>query len=184
MSEFLFNPALWMPAVGFIVAIVVFVFGNNRVKPAIRNTGLGLLGLMFVWCIAAFFIETRVEQCISRTKAIVYSVEAADWTKMTSLLDKRTSLMFMHGPDEIMSGTEKAAGNYGLKQVRILSTTAIEGPGTIDVTFTALLEGAQPLTTTFRFEYEQRSDGMLLANIVPVKIGDRPVEEVVRQAVR
>lgn len=187
MKEFLFNPALWMPALGFAIAIALFIYGNARVKPGIRNGGLGLLGLMVAWCAAAYFVQTPVEQCIARTRAIVSAVEKADWVALAPLLDKNTTIdvkaMPINGRDAIVSTTQTTAGAYGLKSIRMYGTDVSQGPNSIDVTFSALLEGVQPLTATFRFEYEQRSDGMLLAKIVPVKIGDKSMDEI-RRAIR
>lgn len=183
MQEFLFHPALWMPAAAFAIAIALFIYGNNRVQPAVRNVGAGLLGLVLVWCVAAYWIKTRVEQCITRTRAITAAVETGDWGKVTALLDKTTSLEFLRGNVAISNAAQTAAQSYGLKDIRTFGTDAVEGPGTVDVTIRTLLEGAQPLTAEFRFEYEQRSDGMLLSKIVPVRIGDKSMDQV-RNAIR
>lgn len=183
MQEFLFNPALWMPALALAVAIALFVYGNNRVDRSIRNTALGLFAVVAAWCAAAFFVETKLEQCITRTHNIVAAVEAADWKKMSDLLDTRTTLEFLQGRDAIVNATQGAAQNYGLKDIRVFRTVALRGPNTVDVTFDSLLEGVQPLTATFRFEYEERSDGMLLTKIVPVRMGNKSMDQV-RSAIR
>jgi hypothetical protein len=186
MQEFLFNPALWIPVAALAAAIGVFIYGNNRVKPAIRNAGVGLVGLVLVWAVAAYLVQTRVEQCVTRTHAILAAVEAADWTQLRALLDKNTTLSFLPGGggDAIRQAAQNSAEAYGLKDIRTLRTTAeqraLEG---VDVTIDTLLEGAQPLNATFRFEYEQRSDGILLAKIVPITIG-RISEEQMRSAIR
>lgn len=187
MPEFLFNPALWMPVAGVVIAIGVFIYGNSRVKPPVRNAGLGLFGLMIAWCAAAYFVQTRVEQCVTRTHAIVAAVEKADWATLGTLVDKTTVIdvrnMSISGRDAIVSTTQTTAGAYGLKEIRVYGTEATQGPNTVDVSFNALLEGMQPLTASFLFQYEQRSDGMLLTKIVPVKIGDKSMDEV-RRAIR
>lgn len=185
--EILFNPAIWMPTAAFVVGLAVFLYGNARVKAPIRNAGLAILGVAAAWCVAAYFVQTKVEQCISRTHAIVAAVEKADWTTLRSLLDKTTVIdvpnLRVSGPDEIVSTTQTTAGAYGLKSIRVYGTEAVRGPGSVDVTFNSLLEGMQPLTATFRFEYEERSDGMLLAKIVPVRVGDKSMDEI-RRAIR
>lgn len=183
MQETLFNPPLWMPAVAVVIAIGVFVYGNARVQTSVRNAGLGLLGLAVAWCIAAFLIQTRVEKCITRTHAIVAAAEHADWARLRALLDKGTTLEFLRGGDAIVNATQTTAGAYGLKDIRVFGTEAVAGPNTVDVTFNSLLEGQQPLTASFRFEYEDRSDGMLLAKIVPLKIGEMNMDQV-RNAIR
>ena len=184
MQEYLFNPALWMPAAALAVAIGVFVYGNNRLKPPIRNAGLGLAGLVLAWCVAAYLVQTRVEQCVSRTEAIIASVEAGDWAKLSSLLDQTTTLSFLGGGEAIRHAAESSAQAYGLKDIRILRTEPQQRAlDSVDVTVTTLLEGSQPLNAVFRFEYEQRSDGILLAKIVPVQIG-RMSEDQIRNAIR
>ena len=183
MQETLFNPPVWMPAAAVVIAIGVFVYGNARVQTPVRNAGLGLLGLAVAWCVAALIVQTRVEKCITRTHAIVAAVEQADWTKLGSLLDKGTTLEFLRGGEAVVNATQTTAGAYGLKDIRVFGTEAVAGPSTVDVTFSSLLEGQRPLTASFRFEYEDRSDGMLLAKIVPLKIGDMNMDQV-RNAIR
>lgn len=182
--ETLFNPPLWMPAAAVLIAIGVFIYGNARVMSSVRNIGLGLVAVCVVWCVAAYLVQTRVEKCIKRTHDIVAAVEAGDFKKLGGLLDKATVIDLqtrsIAGREAIVGSTEIAATGYGLKSIRVYGTEANVGPNSVDVAFNSVLEGSQPLTATFRFEYEDRSDGMLLAKIVPVKIGNMSMDQVNR----
>ena len=184
MQETLFNPPLWLPAIAIALGIAIFVYGNARLKTPIRNGGLAVFAVALIWCAAAYFVQTRVEQCIHRTNAIVAAVEAADWAKLGTLVDKSTIIDVQNrsiaGRESIVSSTQSTAAVYGLKSIRTYGTETVVGPNTVDVTFNALVEGVQPLTTVFRFEYEERSDGMLLSKIVPVRVGNMTMDQLQR----
>jgi hypothetical protein len=179
MLEALFHPAFWMPLALAIVGIGVFIYGNNRVNKSVQTAGLGILGLTLAWCVAAYLVQTTVEQCLDRTRAITAAVEAADWPKLKTLLDQNTNVEgVVRGPNAIATATQVAAENYGLKDIRILTTNVVSGGNLIDVSFTAMLDGTRPTTSNWKFQYEKRSDGILLARIVPISIGGVSMDEV------
>lgn len=180
MENVLFNPAFWMPAAGLLLAVILFVWGNSRVKTPVRNAGVGLLVLVFAWMTVAYFVQTGREKCVSRTRAIVAAVEGARFDELRTLLDTDTRLEFLRGQEAIAAATETAASSYGLKRITILNTDVIEGVGTVDVNFTALLEGAQATTSTWRFEYTLGDDGISLVQILPVSIGNVSMEQIRR----
>ena len=178
MREILFHPSLWMVAAGLAVAAGLFFYGNSRLLSTIRNAGLAIFGLVMVWCVAAYFVQTPIEQCITRTHAIVAAVESGDWKGLETKLDPNTTLEMFNGARAIAGATELAASSYGLKNIRVFGTEAMQGVGSIDVSFSAILEGAQPTTSNWRFEYEERSDGLLLARIVPISIGQMSADQL------
>jgi hypothetical protein len=180
MQNHLFSPALWMPAVGLIVAAALLLYGNARVKTPVRNAGAGLFALVLVWIGVAYFVQTPLEQCVARTRAIVAAVEEGKFDDLRTLLDENTSLEILQGREDIAAATEIAATSYGLKSITILSTEPIQGIGTVDVNFTALLEGAQATTSTWRFEYTVRPNEITLTRILPVTIGRFSADDIRR----
>lgn len=182
MFETLFAPAIWMPAVAVVAGIIVFIVGNARLKPAIRNAGIGLVALAVAWFAAAYFVQTPVEQAIGRTRAIVAAVEKAEWDKLRTLLDRDTSVEFIRGNTAVTDATQRAADGYGLKNITTLNTaTEVVQPGDdILVTINTLLEGAQATTGRFQFAYERRSDGLLLREIRPLEVGGQKMDGIRR----
>lgn len=180
MQETLFNPALWMPLALAILGIAVLVFGNARLKTGIRNAGAGLVGLALAWAVTAHFVDTFVEKCVNRTDAIVDAVETQDWAQLRTLLDKNTTLATLRGAEEISSTAEAWAGLAQLKEIRILGHDLQTVPGGVDVTINTFVEATTPSTSTWTFSYEARSDGILLRRIAPVRLNNRPLEEIER----
>lgn len=181
MSETLFHPALWMPIALFIVGVAVFLFGNARVKSGIRLAGIGIVALTLCWCGLAYAVDTFSEKCVKRTDAIVSAVERGKWDELSKLLDKNTVLTGSRGPEDIARMTEAAAGVYQLKEIRVLShDVTYPLPESVDVTISTLNEGQQNSTSVFTFSYEQRPDGILLRQILPVSINNRPLAEIER----
>jgi hypothetical protein len=181
MNETLFHPAIWMPVALFIVGIAVFLVGNARVKPVVRNAGAGIVALTFAWMTTAYFVDTFSEKCVKRTNAIIAAVEEGKWPELAALIDKNTRLADMRGPEEISRVTEAAASMYQLKEIRILTRdVALPLPNGVDVTINTYNEGQQNSTSTFTFSYEQRPDGILLRQIIPVSLNGRPMAEIER----
>lgn len=176
MQETFFNPPIWMPIVLAMVGIAVFAYGNARVQAGVRNAGAGVLALVIAWSAVAYFVRTPIEQCLDRTRAIVSAVERGKWDELGPLLDKNTNLVYMiaslRGRDEIVRGTREAAERFSLKEIRIVNENPASEPslGTIDVTINTLIEAQYNTTAIFKFEYEKRSDGILLTRISPVSI--------------
>lgn len=181
MYEALFQPKIWWPALVIIVGVIVFVVGNNRVIAAVRTTGIAIAGLAVLWYGVAWFVQTPIEQCITRTRDICSAVEAADWTKLGSLIDKRTTIEeTIEGPEAIIAATKSAAEAYALKDIKLLFVEGKRVPPMdgINVTFTAILDGQRPTRGDFTFEYEKRSDGYLLRRIVPNSIGGVSMDQI------
>lgn len=180
MQTFLFNPSVWMPAVGLLIAAAVFLYGNARVKAGLRNAGIALFALVVGWIGLAYFVQTPLEKCVAHTRALVSAVEEGKYDELRRLLDDDTSLEFLRGREDIAGATEVAATQYGLKSITILSTDPVQGIGTVDVNFNALLEGSQATTSTWRFEYTIRPDGIALTRILPITIGRVSIDEIRR----
>ncbi len=178
MQETLFHPAFWMPLALAVFGIAVFVYGNARVKAGIRWAGAGIVALSVAWMAIAYFIDTFTETCVKRTDAIVAAVEDAKWDELAKLLDKNTRLAALRGPEEISKTAEHYAGMAQLKVVRILSHDVQSIPNGVDVSITAYVEAQTPSTSTWTFSYEQRSDGILLRQITPVRLNNQSLDQV------
>lgn len=179
MHETLFHPAFWMPLALVLVGIAVFIYGNARVKNPVRMAGVGVVLLAAIWMTVAYFVDTFSEKCVKRTDAIIAAVETSKWDELKALLDTNTRLAMFRGP-EIATVAESAASSYQLKQIRILNHDVAPTPNGVDVTIDTLNEGTQNSTSTWTFTYEQRSDGILLRQIAPIRLNGRPMDEIER----
>ena len=182
MYEILFHPAFWMPLALAIVGVAVFLYGNARVRAGVRNAGLAVVALTLAWCVAAYAIQTPVEQCVGRTEALVAAAEDGRWDAFAKLIDNNTVIdrVNIRGRANVTSAVQNNSESYGLKAAHILSTDVTTGVGTYDVTINTLLEGVQSTTARFTFQYEQRSDGILLARLVPLSVGTLAVDDMTK----
>lgn len=179
MPEFLFHPAFWMPLALGVLGVAVFVYGNARVQTPVRNAGLGIIAITFIWMTAAYFVDTFNEKCVGRTSAIIAAVETGNWDELKTLLDKNTRLLTLRGT-EISDVAEQYAGMSQLKEIRIINTDVLPSPGRADVTIDTLIEAQQTTTSSWTFSYEQRSDGILLTEIRPIRVAGRSIDDVER----
>lgn len=184
MQEALFNPPFWLPIALGIVGVAVFLYGNARTQTPVRNAGLGVLALTVIWCVAAFLVRTTTEQCLDRTRSIVASVERAQWPELAKLMDRNTKFTFMSmtlDAQQLVKSAQDNAERFGVKDIRIISENVERGIDTVDVTINTLVEGSMTTTAAFKFEYEQRTDGMLLSRITALRVGGASTDEISRQ---
>lgn len=182
MYESLFSPSIWLPPLVLAVAAVIFVVGNNRVHQPTRLAGVGLAVVALVWIAAAYFVQTPVEQAVSRTKQIIASVEKSDWAGLAASLDGATTLAVLRGPSQISTVTQEVADRYGLKDITVLRTDAVVAPPQRDIVVTAntLVEGAHATTFRIQFTYSRRADGLLLQSIRPLEVNGQSLDNVQR----
>ena len=175
-----FTPRSGCPSRSRSSAIVVFVYGNARVRAPTRNAGIGVALLALVWSGVAYAIETPVEQCVSRTKALVAAAENGKWDDFSKLIDNNTTIdrVNIRGRANVTSAVQNNSDAYGLKAVHVLGTDVTTGAGTYDVTINTLLEGSQSTTARFTLQYEQRADGILLTRLIPLSVGTLAVDDM------
>ena len=192
MRELLFDAPWWLPVGLAFLGIALFWNGNRRQEAKVRNAGLlFLLGAVLVLAVS-HFVDTDLEKATDDSKALVYAVEKRDWPKLTAVLSPTTSLHVLGGAaeiygtrGEIIDGAKKAVDQYGLKNVRILSTTPEQTDTVINITMTVMSEqdfaGAGMITTTWQFEWQQMGASWTLTRITNVKIGNMSGEAAGRQ---
>jgi hypothetical protein len=191
MTKLLFDAPWWLPTLLAGVGIVLFWNGNRRGESKIRNVGLlfllGAVGVILV----SHFIDTDEERTVKQSRQLVYSVEKRDWATLKSVLDPNTELLALGGlaiyggRDEIIGGAKAAVDQYGLKNVRILSTTSEQTDTVINITMTVMSEQdftqSRPITTTWQFEWQQSGETWTLVRITNIKIGNMQGEAAGRQ---
>ena len=171
----LYELPLWMALIPVSLAVGLFVYANNRNNARLKWASAGLLLLGPVLAGVSHVVDTPRELSVRRTRAIVESVVDQRWDDFKGLLNRNTSVTLVRGPDAITSMLERLTSSYGLKSATILGTESVVGAGTIDVTVTVFSEhDFGPQRTAWRFEYEERADGILLSRISPVPVAGGP----------
>ncbi|MEA2710278.1 MAG: hypothetical protein QOF78_2879 [Phycisphaerales bacterium] len=192
MARLLFDAPWWLPTTLAFLGIALFWNGNRRRETKVRNAGLLFVLAAGLVLLVSHFVDTDVEKVTKQSKQLVYSVEKRDWATLKTILDPLTSLHVLGGAaevygtrDEIIAGAKKAVDQYGLKNVRILSTTPEQTDTVINVTMTIMSEqeftGGRPITTTWQFEWQQSGETWSLSRITNIKIGNMQGENAGRQ---
>jgi len=165
MNELLFDTPLWI-LLGLVgVGVTVFLVGNNRVNTQIRLAGLVALLLGMTLWLSSYFIETFKEKCESRTHDIADAVDAQDCDGLGRLIDTGTQFGGLRGRG-MSKILETAASEIGFKGLTVIGTTTQATDATADVSLRVLAEvNTSVPPTTWLFQYEKRSDGILLSRI-------------------
>lgn len=179
----LYELPLWIGLIPLAAAVGVFVYANNRGITRLKWASLGVALLGPVLAGISYFVDTPRELSVKRTRAIVESVVEQRWEDFRGLLNRNTSVTVVRGPEAISAMLERLTATYGLKSATILGTESVVGSGTIDVTISVFSEhDFGPQRTAWRFEYEQRADGILLSRVSPVQVaGGTNVGNIERQ---
>jgi hypothetical protein len=182
MARLLFDAPWWLPT--FLAGIGIYLFwtGNRRSEAKVRNAGLALLAAAIGVMLLSYFVDTPVEKAVKRSKALVYSVEKRDWATMKATLDPTVSLSVMGAQqlyvnrDELIHAAQKGVDQYGVKNIRVLSTTPEETGSLITITMTVMSEQdftqGYPITTNWQFEWQQTGKEWSLVRITCIKIGN------------
>lgn len=181
MSDYLFETPWWLPTAIIAAGVVVFISGNRRVKPPMRNLGLAIVGLAIVLMVVSYWVETAKERAVARTRQLVEAVVRRDQRAMQSILEADTiitssnNLTLFAGRDAIINAALAASEIYGLERAIILSLDAQRVQTEIDIDLTVLtFSNSQRSTRSgFHLNWQQRADGWHLMSIQVLTIDDR-----------
>lgn len=190
MTDLLFDAPWWLPTLLGGAGIVLFWNGNRRGEARVRNAGLGLALAAALVITVSYLVDTVVEKAEKQSRALVRAVEQRDWPALTGILDPRTELKIMNGftfyenRDEIVNGAMDAVERYGVKNLRILTSTAERADTLISVTMTLYSEHeatmGRPITTTWLMEWQEMGDTWSLARITFIKMGNLSADAAAR----
>jgi hypothetical protein len=184
MTELLFDPPWYLPAVVAALGIYLFIHGNRRQDSKIRAVGAGVALLAVALFSVGRVMETDREIAERRSRAVVDAVEKHDWNGLRNLLDPKASVAVPNGVvysnrDVIVGGAQAATEQFGVKNIRILSLTSRQDDTMITVDIDALSDQGmtgQPFPTSWQFEWQELSGGWTLMRIVCLKIGQETGE--------
>jgi len=96
MTDLLFQTPWWLPTLIAAAGVVIFVTGNARTETRVRTAGLAAVCLAILLAVVSYFVDTPRETAEKRSRELCYAFEQADWTKMTSILDKSTAVTVLN----------------------------------------------------------------------------------------
>jgi len=191
MIDLLFDTPWWLPTLLAGARVVLFWHGNRSQETKRRNAGLLCLLLAAVVCTLSYLVDTDVEKAQKKSKQLAHAVDQRDWTTVKNILAPQTALSMSSARtvyanrDEILYGAKAAVERYGVKNLRILSSTAEKTDTVITVTMTIYTEHealmGRPITTTWQFDWQQTGKNWDLERITCIKIGNTTGEEAQRQ---
>lgn len=191
MSELLFHTPWWLPVALIGIGGIVFWTGNRRQESNVRNTGMGMILAAAAVMALSYLVETDLEACVRLTKTLVRSVENRDWPTVKSVLSPTTGLSVMGATDvyvnrdEILGGAEHGVEQYGVKNIRILGTTAEQTDTVITITMSILSEQTFtqgfPINTKWQFEWQQSGKNWSMTRITCIQIHNMTGEQAMRQ---
>jgi hypothetical protein len=187
MSDLLFDTPWWLPTILAGLGIYLFWSGNRRQESKVRNGGVILLAAAVVVLTLSFFVDTPKETAVNRTRTLIHSVEARDWTTLRNTMDPSVTLgvlgaMEMYGNrNQIAQGAQDAVERYGIKNVHVLSTTAERSEQLITVTTTVMSEqdytSGYPITTSWKLQFQRSGKDWPLVRIDCIAIGKMTGEQ-------
>jgi hypothetical protein len=191
MFNWLFDAPWWLPTLLAGAGIVLFWNGNRSQDAKLRNVGLLLVAATAVLLTVSYLINTDLETCVKQSKQLVRDVEQQNWNGMRAVLGPNVSVsvagggQFYTGRDQIVAAAQDAAAWWGVKNIRLLSTTAVQTDTLITVQLALLSDhdkaGVPTINTGWEFEWQQSGDTWSLVRITNLKIGNMSGEEAARQ---
>ncbi len=174
MSDLIFDVPWWFPAIAAFVGIALFISGNRRTEPKVRNSGLGLIGLAVVLLLLKWFADTPKKIALRESKELAASVESEDWKKFRSLLAPDAGLRVLteksvyNGADELTAAAKSGAESFRVLAVHVRSAVAEQTGPLVSVTISLLTEQDQAvpmLESSWAFDFKETSDGWKISEI-------------------
>ncbi len=182
ITNLLFNTPWWLPTLLLGVGAVLFWNGNRRQEIKIRTIGLSLIAAAIVLCTVSYLVDTDLEKCVKRSKALVYDVEKQDWAGMQVILDPHCTVSVLNSAElyadraTIINAAKDGVDRFGVKNVRVFSTNAEQTDSLITVTLGVLSDhdnvGVGTINTSWQLEWQQSGDHWSLVRIINLKIGN------------
>jgi hypothetical protein len=191
MTELLFDTPWWLPTILAGLGIYLFWSGNRRQESKVRNGGLLLLAAAVGALLLSYFIDTPKETAVKRSRTLVRSVEARDWTTLRANLDPTVSLSVLgfnvlyENRDDLVDAARRGVDQYGVKNVHILSTEAEQTESLISVTMSIMSEQdttmGRPVPTSWKLEWQRSGNDWTLVRVTCIRIGNLTGEAAAHQ---
>jgi hypothetical protein len=182
MKDLLFDTPLWLLGLLVIVGAALWWSGNNRQDKTLKRVGLAVFLVGVLLGVVSYFVDTDKERAVRQTKQIVSAVERRDWDALGKLLDPRTHVMIYNNRDDIVAGARVTADAIGLKSLHIIGSDVEQKDTLINVDIKVLSEQersfGRPITTSWRFVYQDFGGGWRLDTVEPLRSDEMNPEQI------
>lgn len=166
MTEFLFDTPFWFPLTILAIGLYVFITGNRRQERKVMLAGGGIVLLAATIMGLSYMVETNREMAENRTKGLVAAVNARDWDRFKSLLDRETSFANWKGAEEITDAAKGAADRFQIGKIRISGTVVEEHQTAITVSIRVFSDVyGRTVPSDWLFDYQNRGSGWKLYSV-------------------
>ena len=121
---------LWLPAAMAVLALVLWVMGNNRLDKTLKRVGLGVLAAAAAVGAVSYFLESDREQVKRHTYELVEAVEDRKWDQFKGLMHPEVRVIVLQGPDPVAEAAKNAVERSTLSSARITGITIENTQGT------------------------------------------------------
>jgi len=189
MSDWIFDTPWWLPTLIAIVGAVMFWNGNRHRNTRMTRGGIGVILAAVLLCVVSWVVDTPKEKAIAGSKKLIESFEKKDWPGFSSVLARDVTVTLLNSPeaiyadrDSLVAAAKDAQEKYKFESMHILSMSANQTQTIIsvdlDLMSTQDLTMGRPITSAWRFEWQEAADGWALERIVAVEIARQPVGQV------
>lgn len=187
MSDLLFASPWWVPTCIIGVAILLFISGNKRQQPRIRNAGIVVALLAILLIALNYFVETDKEKVARHTRELVAAVQDGNWDKAKSLLSPQVRLgtiktAIYPNRDSLLKGAQDCVEQYQLKSVTITSLEEKQTQTliTVDLNVWTVQDATmgRPLPSGWQLVWEQTGNDWSLYQITCVSIANEGLNEI------
>jgi hypothetical protein len=166
MADYLFDTPWWLPLSILAVGLYVFITGNRRQERNVMLAGGGIALLAVAIMGISYLVETNREMAVNRTEGMVDAVNARDWTRFKSLIDRETVVANWKGADEITAAARDAAERFQIGKIRISGTTIEEHQTAIAVSIRVFTDvNGRTVPSDWLFDYQNRGTGWKLYSV-------------------
>ena len=173
MTNLLFNSPYWLVSLLGVLAFVLLFTGMRRGQTNVRTAGIALFALVALLLVFRFTVDTDEKRIERQTRAMVEAVSKNDWTTAATYL--RHARLFSYQGDELVAHAKRRAQDYGLTEVKVNSIELVRQPNVyvVNLSVTSYHKNSlvDSVPSTWSLEYQKRSEGWVLTNLVPVRVG-------------
>ncbi len=166
LRQLFFDAPWWLPTAIIALGVYVFVLGNRRQEKRVMYVGVALALLGVSVAIGSYLVETDRERAERRTRELVVAADKRDWNKFKSLIDPRTTLYVLKGPDAITDAARAGVERFNVSNIRITGMDLEQNDTDITVTVRVLAEiSGNSSLTDWQLRYQDLGRGWELFSV-------------------
>jgi hypothetical protein len=180
MSDLLFDAPYWLPTLIALVGVVVFIDGNRRAKPLVRNAGIAIFLLSIVLLTLKRVVNTDSKTVTRQSHELIDSVVHQKWDAVSNLLEPNAVLTLQgvgtwyRSGAQIVDAAKSATSTYPLDSTAIESLKLDQAGTEITATLTLLSAVAgQPVPSSWQLVWVKDGDNWRVSEIDALQLGDR-----------